>query len=90
MSWERLCLTNEQGDLGFRDIQCFNQALLAKQAWRVIQHPNSLFSQVLKSIYFENDNFLEAGFGYRPFYAWRSIMYGRDLLKLGLKNDGEW
>lgn len=77
LSWNKLSLTNEQGGLGF------NLALLAKQAWRILSHPESLFSRLFKSRYFENTDFLNAKNGPRPSYAWRSIQFGKDLLVQG-------
>uniref|UniRef100_A0A803PZX0 RNase H type-1 domain-containing protein n=1 Tax=Cannabis sativa TaxID=3483 RepID=A0A803PZX0_CANSA len=39
---------------------------------------------VLKARYFPNSSLLEAILGHNPSYAWRSILWGRDLMAFGL------
>lgn len=70
--------------MGFRDSLKFNQALLAKKDWRLIQRPDSLLGRLLKSKYFPNSSFLDVLLGHNPSYVWRKIIWGRDLLKMGL------
>lgn len=64
------------GGLGLKDVEDFNQALLAKQAWRLLSEPQSLLSRLYKARYYTRRDFLEATEGYRPSYAWRSICFG--------------
>jgi hypothetical protein len=84
MSWERMGLSKSVGGLGFRDLECFNMAMLAKQGWRLLHHQDSLAAQFLKEKYYPNNSFLSAHLGARPSFAWRSIFKSRDLLREGL------
>jgi hypothetical protein len=72
------------GGLGFRDIELFNLALLARQALRILQVPDSLSARVLKAVYFLDGDFLSAMVRPHPSQVWRSILEGRDALKVGL------
>ncbi|CAA7028427.1 unnamed protein product [Microthlaspi erraticum] len=78
------CKSKENGGLGFHDIGRFNQALLGKEAWRIWSRPESLVARILKHRYFRHGSFFHCAVGRRPSYAWRSILFGRDLLLQGM------
>lgn len=70
--------------MGFRDLEVFNQELLAKQGWRLLKYPESRVATVLKAKYFPHGDFLSAHMGRRPSYAWRSILNAKEVLEEGL------
>ena len=87
VSWKK-CKSKLYGGMGFRNLQAFNLALLAKQGWQILTHPNSLVARVYKAKYFTYDDILSSNIGSNPSYAWRSIHNSLRVLKEGL--DGEW
>ena len=92
MSWEKMCLPKDQGGLGFKDLEKFNLALLAKQGWRLQTNSSSLFYRVYKAKYFPGCDFIDAKMGKQASYGWRSIMATQNLIKKGVRwqvGDGE-
>ena len=85
ISHDRMTFPKSVGGFGFRDLELFNQALLAKQAWRLLYEPHCLFSRFFRSRYNSKTSFLKSKLGSRPSYGWRSILFGKNLLIKGLK-----
>ncbi|KAL4367556.1 hypothetical protein GQ457_05G010050 [Hibiscus cannabinus] len=79
LKWEKMCLPKDEGGMGFKDLYSFNKALIAKQTWRILKTPE----RILKGIYFSNGNIFKAQPGHNPSWAWRSILSGIDVIKLG-------
>lgn len=85
VSWKKMARTKKEGGMGFRYLHLFNQALLANQAWKILQRPESLLFRMLKARYFREGNLLTANRGSQPSYGWNSLRYGCLLLKDGLQ-----
>ena len=69
--------------MGFKDLEKFNEAMLAKQVWRLLIDHTSLFYRVFNAKYFPNGSFLDA----KPSlgsYAWQSIVKAIPLIKLSM------
>ena len=69
-----LSKSKKEGGMGFRDIRCFNLAMLAKQGWRLLQDTESLLYRCFKARYFPRSNFLEATDVPNSSYVWKSLM----------------
>jgi hypothetical protein len=84
ISWDILLRPKNYGGMGFHDMRLFNQALLARQAWRLIYHPDTLCAQVLKAKYYPNGVLLDTVFSGNGSSTWHAIEYGLQLLKQGV------
>ena len=66
--------------MGFKEIEKFNDALLAKQVWWLINNPNSHCHRVFKVRFFSDCSILEARESIVGSYAWKSLLSARDVI----------
>ncbi|XP_071681896.1 uncharacterized protein [Lolium perenne] len=64
-AWEDITKPKSRGGLGFRDFRLFNQAMLARQAWRLMTQPDSLCARVLKAKYYPRGELRDTRAGHR-------------------------
>jgi hypothetical protein len=71
--------------MGFRELSKFNEALLAKQVWRLIHNKSSLLYKVLHAKYFPSGSVMEARCSSRASFAWKSILSARKVIQTGAR-----
>lgn len=78
-------MPKEEGGLGFHEIQKFNDALLAKQLWRILTQPNLLMFRVLRAKYFPTGGLLKAEATNNASWLWKCWMGAKYVLEMGLR-----
>ena len=69
--------------MGFKDLQSFNLAMLAKQIWRLLCETDSLCARVLKARYYPDGKLLKARMKSGSSYTWQSPLAGLECFKQG-------
>lgn len=73
----------EAGELGFRNLQCFNITLLAKQLWRLVTHPDSLAARILKEKYRWTGHIFSDKVTPSSSPLWKSLLPAKKLVDMG-------
>ena len=79
-----MCRLKSLGGMGFQELQKFNDAMLGKQVWRLLQNQDSLFVKFFKTKFFPHGTIFYAKEN-KGSFAWKSILKGRDVIRQGLK-----
>jgi hypothetical protein len=82
-AWWKLCYLKNEGGMGFRDFHSFNLAMLAKQAWRLINDPQSLCARVLGAKYYPQGDIMKARPKAGSSFTWQSTLAGLTTFKHG-------
>lgn len=79
-----MCIAKSKGGLGFHDLEIFNDAMLVKQPWRLLDNTNSLCARVLKGRCYANGEILMTGCPAGASQTWQAIIKGKEMLRRGL------
>jgi hypothetical protein len=69
-------------------MKMFNQALLARQTWRLIQYPDSLCAMLLKSKYYPRGDLIDTVFPVDVSPTWKAVQHGLELVKKRYNMEG--
>ena len=69
--------------MGFKELVRFNEAMLAKQIWRLHTDKESLLYKVFSTKYFPSGSVFEARSS-RGSFAWQSLLKARHIIKKGM------
>lgn len=77
--------------MGFRYMDCLNDAMLMKQLWRMLCVPESLLSVVMRYKYFREGNVLLGKAKQCDSFAWKSMVGTLEIFSSGLiQEEGIW
>jgi hypothetical protein len=83
LPWDKLTQPKLNGGMGFRDFRVYNQALLVRHSWRLLQFPDSPCAWLLKAKYYPSGHLLDIAFIKEVSVTWKGVMHGLELLKQG-------
>ncbi|CAN6217321.1 unnamed protein product, partial [Urochloa humidicola] len=81
IAWSQMVQKKCCGGIGFKDLRLFNQAMLARQAWRLVAYPESLCARLLKAKYYPRGQLIDTAFCSNPSQSWQGVMHGLELFK---------
>ncbi|XP_020214453.1 uncharacterized protein LOC109798537 [Cajanus cajan] len=85
VSWNKINMSKEEGGLGIKRLDLFNDALLEKWRWKLFHELNSLWGRVLVSKYGVRATIKEGSLTNKMSLWWSDIM-----LASGGENNSNW
>ena len=74
LNWNKICWPKSWGGLGLERFNLMNQAMLAKQYWRISQNLNSLVARTFKAKYFPRGSIQDCSPKPHQSWVWRNII----------------
>ena len=86
INWDTICKPKKEGGLGIKKFDILNQAMLAGQEGRIINHANIFLGKTLKVKYFPSEDLYSSKPKNLHTWIWKSILNS----KHSILHQGKW
>ncbi|GKB61174.1 RNA-directed DNA polymerase, eukaryota, reverse transcriptase zinc-binding domain protein [Tanacetum coccineum] len=81
ISWKSICKPKEQGGLGIKNLQLWNETLLIKQLWNVIAKKNTIWVKWVNSEILRGKSIWEVNANANSSAGWKEMLRLRDKIR---------
>ncbi|GJT98779.1 RNA-directed DNA polymerase, eukaryota, reverse transcriptase zinc-binding domain protein [Tanacetum coccineum] len=81
VAWSSICKPNDQGGLGLKDLQIWNQALLSKHVWDIAGMKESLWVKWVHSVKLRGKSIWEISVDQEDSWGWKNLLSIKDQIK---------
>ncbi|GKC32324.1 RNA-directed DNA polymerase, eukaryota, reverse transcriptase zinc-binding domain protein [Tanacetum coccineum] len=81
VSWKEVCKPKNEGGLGFKSLQVWNEALMAKHLWDIIIDKDSIWVKWVKGQWLKNDSIWAVEVHDHTSWGWKQILSLRNKVR---------
>ncbi|GJY24734.1 RNA-directed DNA polymerase, eukaryota, reverse transcriptase zinc-binding domain protein [Tanacetum coccineum] len=81
VAWKQVCLPKEQGGLGIKSLKKWNEVLLIKQLWKIIEGKESLWVKWVNVVKLKGSSIWDIEAKYNDSCGWKKLLELRNRIK---------
>ncbi|GKB02067.1 RNA-directed DNA polymerase, eukaryota, reverse transcriptase zinc-binding domain protein [Tanacetum coccineum] len=81
VSWKVVCKPKDQGGLGIKSLKQWNEVLMIRQFWKIIEDKNSLWAKWVNRVKLRNKSIWEVKVDKCDSWGWKTMLFIRDKIR---------
>lgn len=81
VKWKMVCSPKENGGLGLKDLRRWNDVLLSKHVWNIVNNKKSLWVKWVYKFYLKERNFWDIQVKKNFCWTWKRILIARNIVR---------
>ncbi|GJV14338.1 RNA-directed DNA polymerase, eukaryota, reverse transcriptase zinc-binding domain protein [Tanacetum coccineum] len=81
VSWKVVCKPKDQGGLGIKSLKQWNEVLMIRQFWKIIEDKNSLWAKWVNRVKLKNKSIWEVKVEKCDSWGWKTMLFIKDKIR---------